>query len=836
MADQADLVTLTIDGRSVSVARGSTIWMAAEKLGIEVPIYCYHPKMDPLGACRMCFVAVEKMPKLQTACTTVVTEGMAVSTDTPAVKKARAGTLEFLLINHPLDCPICDKGGECDLQDFTLRYGPGNSRFDVAKRHYPKPIPVSDTILLDRERCIACQRCVRFCQDVAMENGLVMKQRGFKTEVGPDPEAPFDSIFSGNVVEMCPVGALTARNYRFVTRPWELRRTPSVCANCSVGCNVKVDVRVDKVLRQYSRTNDAIDDGWLCDRGRWDLDQVNSPDRLRTPLIRRHGKLEPATWDEAIALVARRLGEIARASGPAAVGGIGSTHTTNEEAYLFQKLLRAGLGTNNVDHRHGVFPAPASGSDASGAGLPWVWTGSIAELDDAADIVLLGADPYHRQPIFDLRIRKAIRRGARVHILSADANRLDRLAASATRYRAGETSAVARALLALVREMAGLTAESAEGAEGRGGATSNPAASPLSSQEEGLGSPTGGLGSPTGALGSPTGGLGVRTPEDLAALAERAGTDLEALRGVARALAGSKAATILYDEEATRETSGGDLAATVLALALATNQIGRPGAGAGPLFADVNSLGARDMGLLPDSLPGYGAVTDGAARAALAGAWGVAGLPAEPGHDAAAMLGGAVRALYVMGADPASTMEDPAALDRLEFLVVQDLFLTETARRAHVVLPAVAYTEKDGTFTNTERCVQNVRRAMIPLPGARADWEILLDLARALGLGWTTRTPAEVLAEIGRVVPIYAGATRRGLGMSGLRWPLVPAMASDKARPDGASANGAGPDSAGALAGTPRLGRETRIGDLRASGAPTDARAAGRPAEPATAG
>ena len=303
MPDQPELVNLTIDGRAVSVPKGTVVWAAAQKLGIEIPIYCYHPKMDPLGACRMCFVAIEKMPKLQTACTTVVTEGMVVATDTPAVRKARQGTLEFLLINHPLDCPICDKGGECTLQDFTLRYGPGAGRFDVAKRHYPKPIPVSEHILLDRERCIACQRCVRFCQDIAMEDGLIMKQRGFRIEVGADPAAPFDSIFSGNVVEMCPVGALTARSYRFVTRPWELKRTASVCGNCSVGCNVLVDVRVEKVLRQYSRTNDAIDDGWLCDRGRWDLEAVNSPERLRTPLVRRDGELRPATWEDALALV-----------------------------------------------------------------------------------------------------------------------------------------------------------------------------------------------------------------------------------------------------------------------------------------------------------------------------------------------------------------------------------------------------------------------------------------------------------------------------------------------------------------------------------------------------
>src|SRR5579859_7522486 len=199
MAEQEEqLVNLTIDGRPVSVPKGSVIWAAAQRLGIEIPIYCYHPKMDPLGACRMCFVQVEKMPKPMTACTTTVMPNMVVSTNSPMVKKSRQGTLEFLLINHPLDCPICDKGGECDLQDFTLRYGPGASRFDLSKRHFPKPVPVSDEILLDRERCIACQRCVRFCQDVAQEPGLIMKQRGFKTEVGSDPDAPFDSIFSGN--------------------------------------------------------------------------------------------------------------------------------------------------------------------------------------------------------------------------------------------------------------------------------------------------------------------------------------------------------------------------------------------------------------------------------------------------------------------------------------------------------------------------------------------------------------------------------------------------------------------------------------------------------------
>jgi NADH-quinone oxidoreductase subunit G len=780
-----ELVNLTIDDQAISVPKGTLVWAAARTLGIEIPIYCYHPKMDPLGACRMCFVEVVGQRKPFTACTTVVTEGMAIRTDTPMVKKSRAGTLEFLLINHPLDCPICDKGGECDLQDFTLRHGPGGSRFDLRKRHFPKPIPVSENILLDRERCIACQRCVRFCQDVAMENGLVMKERGFKTEVGVEEEAPFDSIFSGNVVEMCPVGALTAKSYRFVARPWELRRTASVCGNCSVGCNVRVDVRVNKALRQYSRANDEIDDGWLCDRGRWGLEQVNSQERLTTPLIRRNGTLEPATWTEALGLVAQALREILRASGPQAVGGVGSTHTTNEESYLFQKLLRS-LGTNNIDHFHGHFPSqtrdfnaedaertqrpqrserkmqgessqthrePASASLSSAAsasasaasalksGLPFVWTGSIAGLDQASHILLLGTDTYHRQPIIDLRIRKAIRNGARAHVVTSEPTRLDRLTTSVIRYAPGQTGAVARALLCLVL-----------GERLTRGAYAEQHAKELAARRKELETPS--------------------------RAAKAASVEIETLRALTRELAEAKGAMILYDEMATREPTGEGLAADILLLALATDNFGRPGAGCGPLLEDNNSLGARDMGVLPDTLPGYRPVADERARAALSAVWNVA-VPETSGLDYDELLSGGVRALYVMGADPArhATPAQLAALENLSLLVVQELFLTETARRAHVVLPALSYAEKDGTFTNTERCVQVARKAMAPLPGARADWEILCGLARELGLPaqpWSYTSPAEILAEIARTTSFYAGASRRALGQQGARWPLHP--------------------------------------------------------------
>src|SRR5205814_5023422 len=558
-----ELVHLTIDDIPVAVPPGTLVWAAAQQAGIEIPIYCYHPKMPPLGACRMCFVEIEKLPKPpQTACTTPVSEGMIVHTKTEKVIKARKGTLEFLLINHPLDCPICDKGGECDLQDFTMRHGPGGTRFDQYKRHYPKPVPVSDRVFLDRERCILCQRCVRFCSEISMDNGLVMISRGYKMEVGTAPDHAFDSIFSGNTVEMCPVGALTASAYRFKARPWELKRTPSVCNNCSVGCNARIDVRVDKIMRLMSRTNDAIDDGWLCDRGRWGFEFVNSPQRLRTPLIRQKGQLQPATWDEAIYMLASRLRIIADKHGAEAIGGIGSTRTTNEEAYLFQKLLRGVIGTPHIDHHHGSFPGPR---DAL-TGKPWMMTNSIADIEKAAHIVLIASDPYERQPILNLRIKKAMKAGAHIYIVNEGATELDRFAASKITLPQHGAGMAAKMLLKHVLS----------------GTIDNPR------QYEDI---RASLEQDNDAISAAEQTFGLEATTQLQHLAETIAT--------------SKGAILLYDEMATLAPGCSDLAADVQALAVITGNVNRPGSGVGPLVEDANSLGARDMGVLPDALPGY---------------------------------------------------------------------------------------------------------------------------------------------------------------------------------------------------------------------------------------
>ncbi|GCF06742.1 NADH-quinone oxidoreductase subunit NuoG [Dictyobacter arantiisoli] len=705
-----ELIHLTIDGMPVEVPPGTLVWAAAQQAGIEIPIYCYHPKMPPLGACRMCFVEIEKVPKPpQTSCTTPVAEGMVVHTKTEKVLKARQGTLEFLLLNHPLDCPICDKAGECDLQDFTLRHGPGKTRFDLHKRHYQKPIPVSNDVLLDRERCILCQRCTRFSSEISMDNGLVMISRGFRMEVGTAPGHAFDSVFSGNTTEICPVGALTASTYRFKARPWELKHTPGVCNNCSVGCNARIDTRVDRVTRLMSRNNDAIDDGWLCNRGRWEFGYVNNPQRLRTPLIRRNGQLSAASWDEAISYIATRLKEIKAQHGAQAIAGIGSTRTTNEEAYLFQKLLRQVLGSNNVDHQHGYFPGPRDQL----TGKPWMMTNSIVDIEQASHIVLIASDPYQRQPILNLRIKKALRKGARISIINAAETELDRLATLKLTVPEGASAGVAAKIM-LKQVLKNPEVD----------LTGHEEIRTLLQREDQV----------------------IRAGEDL--FGARMTTQLQAL---ADELVGAQGAILLYDEMATLEPGNEDLAADLQAIAVLTGQIDRPGAGVGPLFEDANSLGARDMGLLPDSLPGYQAL-------------------AEPGLDYNEILSNSqVKALLVMGANPARHVADGKLSSGLELLVVQDLLLSETAQQADVVLPAVSFAEKDGSMTNVDHHVQAIHRALRPLPGARADWEILTALARYLGAEWDYTHPGDILLEIAGQNPFYAGLTWEELGAQGVR-------------------------------------------------------------------
>ena len=711
MAD-VEYVNLSINGQAVKGRKGQTIWQAAKDAGIFIPIYCYHPKMPPLGACRICLVEVEKTPKPQAACTTAIAEGMVVRTESTYAEKARGGVMEFLLINHPLDCPICDKGGECDLQNYAVEYGQSTGRFQEEKRHLGKALELGPTIALDRERCIMCQRCVRFGNEIVQDEGLIIIERGADSEIGTFPGKPYVSQFSGNVTEICPVGALTSRTYRFRARPWELKHTPSVCAHCSVGCNIEIDTRLGReVVRFMSRTNDAIDDGWLCDRGRYGYGFIHSEQRLRTPLIRKGGRLEPASWAEAFDFVASKLKTIKQEHGAQAIGGIAGTHSTNEELYIFQKLLRGLIGTPNIDHKHGSFGSTPAAS------IPAIHTATIEGLSTAKLIVLVGADPSDRQPIVELRIKKALKAGAKLAIIGPSLKALDRFATVRIPVAEGQVEAALNALLAQLTKSGaakGLQTESIKTA--------------LDSLYEGYDAGT------------------------------EFGAEVQQLAGL---LEGADRITYLYDELTPDVAGNKDLVATLARLAVVTGQLGEAGVGIGRLTEDNNSWGALDMGITPGFGPGYTSTTQGLGYQEMLGAHGQTPL----------------KALLVMGANPVKHLQELGlggdAIANLELLVVQEQFLSETAERAHVVLPSSSFAEKEGTFTNTEGRVQQIAAAIQPLQGIAPDAAILLELASRLGAEVKTRNSQGLFDEITRVTPLYNGLSFNNLGQEGTLRPVA---------------------------------------------------------------
>lgn len=403
MAVQTDQVTLTIDGQSVTVPKGTLILDAAKALNIDIPIFCSHPKMAPVAVCRMCLVEIEKMRNLQPACAVYVAEGMVVKTTTEQVSKYQKGVLEFLLINHPLDCPICDKGGECPLQDQTFQYGPGASRFEFQKAHFDKGVPLSDKIVLDRERCILCWRCTRFSEEISGERELALIQRGVHTIIGTFNDEPAQSNYQGNWTEICPVGALTSRQYRFVSRPWDLDRTASVCPGCSMGCNIQLDARSNRIGRFQSRENLEVDDGWLCDVGRYSFPNFQRTTQDR-PQIRRGSTLERVTYDEVIAFTADALKESGQ------IAGWASPAASNEELFLFQRLFREVLGSPNLDHRSAVI------EDAE----PEDMTLPIADIERCDHVIVLGGqDVIDAAPVLHLRLFKSQRRGLQVSKVGA---------------------------------------------------------------------------------------------------------------------------------------------------------------------------------------------------------------------------------------------------------------------------------------------------------------------------------------------------------------------------------------------------------------------------------
>ncbi len=760
---QPDEVTLTIDGKEVSVPKGTLVLHAAQKLGIDIPTFCYNNKMDPLGACRMCLVAIEKQKGFPPSCATPVAQGMVVNTKTEAVERTRRSMLEFLLINHPLDCPICDKGGECPLQNLTFKFGPGASRFVEPKRHFQKHLQVGPQIVLDRERCILCQLCVRFMEDIVDDPQLVMINRGDSTEIGTFPGRPLDSVFSGNVTDICPVGALTSKSYRFQARPWDLEHTPSVCPSCPVGCNIDINTRRGQLMRLAPRENTAVDDGWLCDIGRYGTLSWARYDRVTSPLIRTNGHLLPASWGEALQAAAQgMLG--ARSGGT--VAGLASARATNEELYLFGKMLRGALRSPHLDTVNG-----SRGGTAALGGAP------IEAIEDADAIVIVDGDPVARQMVLHLRfLRAAKRRGVHPVLVTNDETGLDAHAAVKVPYDPTNLALTLRQLAAeirLTRARAAALPTATTDAQPTSG-TGNTGVTPTQSGQPAaptVGSSAqsteqGGIGHTVAAAAQnllgrlPFGHDGGQDQSD-AAPVSLAPAEVAAAASV---LALARKGLVVYDERVLDEPGGPAILEALRELeSVLASLDDLPTGRLLALAKDTNSRGGAEMGVAPNLLPGGRPVDDLEWFNTIQSAWGLPMLN-QTGLDAAGILrsaaSGELDGLYLLETDVLTEWPDEdvarEALARVPFLVVQTALLTPTAQQADVILPTAGFAEESGTLTNLEGRVQSLGKS-VELPGeARDGWEILALLCNRLGVEQTYESAAAVSGEIADIANLPA--------------------------------------------------------------------------------
>ncbi len=743
------MLTLTIDGREVIVPRGTTILEAAEKAGIKIPSLCHDKRLTPFGSCRLCMVELKgREGKLLPACFNPARNGMEVLTATAGVIEARKTQLQLILLHHPLECPTCDQAGACALQDLVYEYGITDNPYRLEKPEAGIAFAVKEKLLIgsmakrESRRCILCGRCVRICEELQGVKEIDFVGRGFKTIIGTDFDRSLQCEFCGQCISTCPVGALTTSLISRHARQWELTKAPSICPYCGCGCTLILGIKDNRVRTVTSGYDAGANCGNLCVKGRYGWEYIHSDERLTTPLLRKEGRLAPCSWETALQETAKGLERIRQAHGADAIGTIGSGRLTNEEAYLLQKFTRAALGTNNVDTSGGFTYEGLLGLKQC-LGYP-AMTNSIAELRDAEVILAVRSDPQETHPMVKLEVIMALNRN-RAFLIAANSYEtwLHARAHCPITYRPGTEVAFLNGLINIIfkeqLEDAEFIAERTRGCEElrRAVADCDPA-----------------------AVASITG-----VPADLLVLA-------------ARKYAGSKKSSILISSGLGLRGDEAGIARAAACLALITGNIGRPSAGIALLSEKCNSQGVLDMGLLPGYLPGYRDLQDQAERRAFEIAWN-APLSPSPGLSALEQLRGAaegrVKALYIAGENPLLSYPDRRrtlqALEQAELVVVQDLFLSETAAQAHVVLPVVSLPEKEGTVTSAERRVQACRRALDPPAGGKSDGDIFIDLARRLGYDMRCLYPRQALQEIAPLVPFYSGIAREPIPNAGVQWP-----------------------------------------------------------------
>jgi NADH-quinone oxidoreductase subunit G len=679
----AKMVSLMIDGQPVTVVAGTLVVNAAKQIGIDIPVFCYHPKMEPVGMCRQCLVEVGRPvvdratgqvvmegdkpkiafgPKLETACTTPVSEGMLVLSQSEKARASQKEILEFLLTSHPLDCPVCDKGGECPLQNLTMEHASTQSRFLFNEKHLAgKHIPLGDLIWLDRERCIQCARCIRFQEEVVGEPVLGFYQRGRNTDIVTHSDPGFDSVFSGNTTDICPVGALTSADFRFAARPWEMKAAASICAQCPVGCNVTFNTRREAssggkvvIKRVMPRQNETVNEIWMCDKGRFAYHYTEKADRLAQPLVRKNGSLVAASWDESLQVISKAFSAGKKNSVILASGRL-----SNEDLFNLKQLAE-GLGGEALLYTHmGGGELTTSFGLAS---LPEVPAGTnFSNLGQETTILVVASDLYNEAPLWYLRLKQAAERGATLITVNPRQTKLEHYAQFTVRYSYGQEVETLRGLTALKKNKIGEL---------------------------------------------------ISTAENLLVFYGSDGLGLEGSVAVAAACA-----------------------------ELVKDRPGKANNGLIGIWPRANDQGAWELGF-------------------------------RPAENLSALLKDKV--VYIVAADPAG--DDPelkAALRAARFVAVQELYLTETANLAEVVLPAQAYTEREGSFTSGERRVQRFYPALTPHGETRADFAISAAIAKELGLELEGRSAARVMDRLAASIKTFAGISYRMLSEGTAQWPIA---------------------------------------------------------------
>jgi formate dehydrogenase alpha subunit len=724
----AGMVNILIDGKPIAVEKGTLVIEAARRIGVMIPHFCYHPKLKPDANCRMCLVEVEKIPKLQTSCSTVVAEGMVVRTNTPVVDEAHKSVLEFILANHPLDCPICDQGGRCDLQDFSHQYTPTTSQFTDTKRVYEKGF-FSPLIEKEMNRCVSCLRCVRYCDEIMDVKALANVNRGTMTEIAHFAGHPLDCEFCGGCVQICPVGAITSRLSLYEFRPWMMKRADTTCGYCGDGCSLILETRGEKVVEVMSSHGSGRNNGDLCARGFFGYQYVNHPDRLTTPLVRQaDGRLHSVTWDEVLPLLAERLTQVKLAHGADAIGGLISARCTNEDLYLFQKFMRLAIGSNHLDStaRYGHVNAARALRRVQGTNR---WTVSYEDITQADALLLIGTQVTAANPIVGLKVKAAVKKhGATLLTIETlvpsieTTSNITNLAAMHVAVPPGGHAAAVRGLVQAVFDEnlvdAGLSARA--------------------------------------------GDFVSRVRMAATAMPYTDGMNETTLRAIAKTFASARRGVILIGQDLLQAPGGHEASVNLLDFLLLIGKLNQPGWGLAPLTEENNEQGAIEMGATAEYLPGPAELADPAARSRMADAW-KDEPPAAKGMRLIEMLdaarAGKLKAMLIIGENPVRSLPASAkaaeALAKLDLLVVQELFLTETARLADVVLPACSYSEKAGTFTNSEGFVQKVRPGIEPVGDSRPDWEILSALSVMMGYPLEYGDAKEILKEIRAVIPGY---------------------------------------------------------------------------------